>query len=451
MRVLYFGTYDRAYPRNAQVISALRERRRRGARAAPGRLGAAPQLVGRAAADAAGGRGGAEPSPLARRRARRRRPDRRLSRALRPAGSEARGAGAARGLQPPRLALRHARRRPRPLSPWITRRRSGAPRRPARLPPRRCRRRGHRGARACSSAEEFGLADDRVRGVLRRRRGPALSSGLAAGATVPRPVRRQADPSARARDHPRRRLARLRDPVSRRRERPARAPSRRAAAQRRLGAVGRVRGPSRRDPVRGLCARHLRNRCEGGPGDPEQGIPGDRLRHPARDGGHTCRPRAPDRRQRRPSRPGVAIRTRSQLRCGAWPRSRRLRRRSVLPAGRRTRPGRARPPSAAAGGNCSSARSRRRDEAARAALARGRRLCRRDVGARGASAAGLRDGALRRRQPDAGRLVDRPRPVPRGHRPPGRPDLPARSPLRSARRAARTPLVGCGRARTCFS
>ena len=24
MRVLYFGTYDRAYPRNAQVISALR-------------------------------------------------------------------------------------------------------------------------------------------------------------------------------------------------------------------------------------------------------------------------------------------------------------------------------------------------------------------------------------------------------------------------------------------
>ena len=62
MRVLYFGTYDRAYPRNAQVISALRgagvevrEQHRAG-------LGASAQLVGRAPPDAAGRRGRAQPA-----------------------------------------------------------------------------------------------------------------------------------------------------------------------------------------------------------------------------------------------------------------------------------------------------------------------------------------------------------------------------------------------------
>ena len=53
MRVLYFGTYDRAYPRNAQVDLGLRGAGVEVREQPPGRLGATPQLVGRAAADAA--------------------------------------------------------------------------------------------------------------------------------------------------------------------------------------------------------------------------------------------------------------------------------------------------------------------------------------------------------------------------------------------------------------
>ena len=92
---------------------------------------------------------------------------------------------------------------------------------------------------------------------------------------------------------------------------------------------------------------------------------------------------------------------------------------SAQPGGRPTRLGRAKRRSACAGGRCSSARSQARDPAARAAVGRGRRLRGRDVGARRAPAASLRDGPVRRRQPHPGGLVDRARPVPRGHRPPG--------------------------------
>ena len=47
MRVLYFGTYDRAYPRNAQVISALRGAGVEVREQHRGGLGASAQLVGR--------------------------------------------------------------------------------------------------------------------------------------------------------------------------------------------------------------------------------------------------------------------------------------------------------------------------------------------------------------------------------------------------------------------
>ena len=67
--MLYFGTYDRAYPRNAQVISALRRAGVDGASSATGRSGSAPQLVGRPAADASDRRGRAQPRRSPERRA----------------------------------------------------------------------------------------------------------------------------------------------------------------------------------------------------------------------------------------------------------------------------------------------------------------------------------------------------------------------------------------------
>ena len=147
MRVLYFGTYDRAYPRNAQVISALRgagvevreQHRAVWERRHNWSVGLR-QMLRVAEAERSLRR-------VARRRARRRRADRRLSRALRPAGRQARRARAARRLQSARLALRHARRRPRALPARLARRRGRPPRRPAGLPPRRPRRRRHRGPR----------------------------------------------------------------------------------------------------------------------------------------------------------------------------------------------------------------------------------------------------------------------------------------------------------------
>ena len=70
-----------------------------------------------------------------------------------------------------------------------------------------------------------------------------------------------------------------------------------------------------RDPARGLRARHLRHLREGGAGDPEQGLPGARLRHAARDRRHAGGARAPraTRRARCSFRP--ATRPRSPPPC----------------------------------------------------------------------------------------------------------------------------------------
>ena len=74
---------------------------------------------------------------------------------------------------------------------------------------RRSRRRRHGGERAPS--RRAGRARRRAaRGLLRRRRGAPLPARLAAGAGVPRPLRRQADPAPRPGDDPRRRPARAR-------------------------------------------------------------------------------------------------------------------------------------------------------------------------------------------------------------------------------------------------
>ena len=264
MRVLYFGTYERDYPRNAQVISALRgagvevrEQHRAG-------LGAAPQLVGRAAPDAARRRGRAQPPPLARRRRRRRRADRRLSRPLRPARREAGRAGTAGRLQPARLALRHARRRPRAL-PARARRgaascasstaaRSAAPTSSSRTPRRTPRSSARSSACAAERVEVcFVGAEDRL---FRPGWQPdAPFHALFVGKLIPLHGLETILAAARARAG---------DPVPRRRQRPARAAPRRPAAERRVGPVGRVRATFPDEiQARRLRARHLRNGAEG--------------------------------------------------------------------------------------------------------------------------------------------------------------------------------------------
>ena len=80
-----------------------------------------------------------------------------------------------------------------------------------------------------------------------------------------------------------------------------------------------------------LRARHLRHVRQGRPRDPEQGLPGARLRHAARHRRHTGRPRAARRRRERSARPP---RQRRGARAGAAQARRRPRARAqALSAG----------------------------------------------------------------------------------------------------------------------
>ena len=162
MRVLYFGTYDRAYPRNAQVISALRgagvevreQHRAVWERRHNWSVGLR-QMLRVAEAERSLGRS---------------RDDERDADAL--------IVGYPGHFDLP-AARRVARGRPVVFNPLVSlydtlvddrgRFRRGspgggcrAPRRPAGLSPGRRRRRRHRGARASSSARQFGLATDSV-------------------------------------------------------------------------------------------------------------------------------------------------------------------------------------------------------------------------------------------------------------------------------------------------
>ena len=229
MRVLYFGTYDRAYP--AQRAGDLGAARRRcgGARAAPRGLGAAAQLVGRPAADASRRRGRAQ--PRAARRDDERMPMRSSSATPGTSTCPPRSAPRAGG---PSCSIRSCRSTTRSSPTAGASAAARPPRARSRLVDRRAFRRADvvvadTEAHGRFFREEFGLAAGSRRGLLRRRRGSPLPAGLAARGAVPRPLRRQADPAPRPRDHPRGGRARSRDPVPRRRQRPARAPARRAA------------------------------------------------------------------------------------------------------------------------------------------------------------------------------------------------------------------------------
>ena len=67
--------------------------------------------------------------------------------------------------------------------------------------------------------------------------------------------------------------------------------------------VGRLRAAAGGDPARGLRARRLRHVREGGPRDPEQGVPGARLRDAAGHRRHAGGARAAARRRERAARP----------------------------------------------------------------------------------------------------------------------------------------------------
>ena len=203
MRVLYFGTYERDYPRNAQVISCLRragvEVKERHVAVWEGRSDNWSAGAGAAARLASGRARAAAPSAR-----RLRRGARRLPGTSRPACRQARRTRAAGGLQPARLARRHLRLRPRPLPRRLRRGAGTRCRRSARAARGRSRRRGH--TRERRPPGRAGRAPARARrGRVRRGRGAGLRARLVAGRAVHGPVRRQVDPAARRRDRPRRR------------------------------------------------------------------------------------------------------------------------------------------------------------------------------------------------------------------------------------------------------
>ena len=80
-------------------------------------------------------------------------------------------------------------------------------------------------------------------------------------------------------------------------ERAARAAPNRPADERDLPAVGRVRESSCRDPRRGMRSRHLRCGREGCARDSEQGVPGPRVWCAARHRRHARRTRVAERRR----------------------------------------------------------------------------------------------------------------------------------------------------------
>ena len=231
------------------------------------------------------------------------------------------------------------------FAPRIGRGTGAASDRPRRASRRRPRRRGHCGERAAPGRARRSAAGPVATcfvGAEERLFRPPGSRGA-----LPCALRRQADSAARPRDDPRGGPARAGDLLSHRRQRPARPAPRRAAGERRVDRLGRLRAASPAElAARGLRARDLRHLSEGGARDPEQGVPGARLRRAARHRRHAGGPRAPAGRRERPARPagdadGAGGRG-ATPRSRARPRRPHRRRRARRLSGARER-GRARP------------------------------------------------------------------------------------------------------------
>ncbi len=253
MRVLYFGTYERDYPRNAQVISALRR--------------AGVEVIERHVGVWENSRQNWSAGPVA--AARLALAELRLLRRPREE-FDAVLVGYPGHFDLP-AARRTARGRPVVFNPLVSlsdtlvadrgRFRDGS------LPARTLARIDRRALRSAdlvvadtrANAEHLAeLAEPpaaRNRGLLRRRGGAPLRARLGARGAVHRALRREADPTARPGDDSRRRPRRARPSLPHRRQRPARESRPGAARERRVGSLGGVRAPSRRAPPRRLRAR----------------------------------------------------------------------------------------------------------------------------------------------------------------------------------------------------
>ena len=229
-------------------------------------------------------------------------------------------------------------------------------------------------AHATFFRDGFGLPPDRVEVCLVGAEDRLFSPGLAARRAVSRALRREADSPPRARDDPRRGVARTGNPVPDRRQRPARVSPRRRGPRTStwvpwveyerlpaelhgagcaLGIFGTGAKAARVIPNKAFQALAC--------GTPLVTADTPAARELLTDGaGRAPRPSGGSRGARRGR---SAARRRSRARAPA----------SAPAAARRTRPGRARPFSASAGAACSSARSRRRDAPRALTVGRGRR------------------------------------------------------------------------------
>jgi hypothetical protein len=124
--------------------------------------------------------------------------------------------------------------------------------------------------------------------VLCRRRRANLPAWVATARDIRRAVRGEADPATGSRDNPGGCAPRAGDPLPHCRGRTAHAAAGRTTTQRRARPLGPIRASSGRTVSSRLRARHLRYHRQGAARDPEQGIPGARLRHAPRHGRYTC-------------------------------------------------------------------------------------------------------------------------------------------------------------------
>ena len=218
LRVLYFGTYERTYPRNAQVISCLR---RAGVEVEERHVGVWEEHEHKWAAGPASALRLAAAQAAAATTPQRgvRRTHRRVPRSSRPAGRAACRAGEAGRLQPAALARGHVRRRPRALPARVG----------GRARPRGIDRRALQAADLVVADTEANADDLARRGRIPHKKvavcfvgaeervfGPAGSARA-----VRRALRRQADSPPGRGDRARGRPPRARAPVPHRRQRPA--------------------------------------------------------------------------------------------------------------------------------------------------------------------------------------------------------------------------------------